>query len=350
MVRVCGKDQNLTGIDFLTGRFPINIGNRSIACGVLVILLLCCPANGRADDKSEPKIDFDWTWVETPFGKPVIDRGPVGEWDHAAVDNPYVYVEDGRYYCFFEAQDTKVRGWHERIGVAVSLDGVSWSKQRDNPILDVGPAGAWDGVVAKLPAGVNKRDGVYHLFYSGRDNSNSKQTNKAIGLATATSLTGPWVKHKENPILAGRGDHWDRHTTTLPAAVFQRDENYWLLYRGMKGLYYDQGLGGAVSRDMVNWKPIPQVQKRPLIPTSEEVASIAVAFAGGKYVGISQPLKLSGRRYWSSADLVTWKKGPAVKFKTSAQAETLSNPFLIDGKWNILYEQGDRIYRAVLTQ
>ena len=90
-----------------------------------------------ASSAAEP-FHLEWVWVETPFGKSVIDRGPVGEWDHAAVDNPYVYAEDGRFYCFFEAQDTKRSGWHERIGLAVSDDGVKWNKSPDNPVLDVG--------------------------------------------------------------------------------------------------------------------------------------------------------------------------------------------------------------------
>jgi hypothetical protein len=28
--------------------------------------------------------------------------------------------------------------------------------------------------------------------------------------------------------------------------------------------------------------------------------------------------------------------------------DTISNPFLVRGKWNVLYEQDDRIYQAVL--
>lgn len=321
---------------------------RLFLTGVLAACLGCLPS-ARADDESTPEIDCNWTWVETPFGRPVIDRGPSGDWDHVAVDNPYVYVEDGRYYCFFEAQDIKGAGWHERVGLAISRDGVKWSKCPDNPMLDVGPAEAWDGVVAKLPAGVTKRDGTYYLFYSGRDKGDVKQTTKSLGVATAKNLTGPWRKHPGNPILGGRDDCWDRHVTTLPAGVFQRDGRYRLLYRGMKGFYHDQGLGAAISSDLLNWERVAEVTTRPLIPAKHEIASIAVATAGGKYVGISQPMKLADRRYWHSNDLFTWKKGPPVKFKASSKAETISNPFLVDGRWNVLYEQGDRIYRAVLT-
>ncbi len=301
-----------------------------------------------ASSAAEP-FHLEWVWVETPFGKSVIDRGPVGEWDHAAVDNPYVYAEDGRFYCFFEAQDTKRSGWHERIGLAVSDDGVKWNKSPDNPVLDVGRKGAWDGVVAKLPSGVIKRADRYYLFYSGRNHSDIRKTAKAIGVATATSLAGPWRKHDGNPILSGRADGWDRHLTTLPVEIFKQGGSYRLLYRGMKGFYHDQGLGAATSDDLLNWSRVGEAVARPLIPTKHEIASISVAFAGGEYVGISQPLNLAKRTYWRSHNLLDWKQGPAVRFLASVKAETISNLFLANGRWNVLYEQGDRIYRAVLT-
>ena len=59
-------------------------------------------------------------------------------------------------------------------------------------------------------------------------------------------------------------------------------------------------------------------------------------------------MDLRQRRYWFSADLKRWEEGPAVNFRASVGAETLSNPFLADGRWTVLYEQQDRIYRAVL--
>lgn len=63
---------------------------------------------------------------------------------------------------------------------------------------------------------------------------------------------------------------------------------------------------------------------------------------------ISQPMDLKKRAYWMSDDLQSWTKGPSVKCKASIAAETLSNPFLYEGRWTVLYEQQHRIYRAVL--
>ena len=287
-------------------------------------------------------LDPAGSWVETPWGEPVIDRGAAGAWDHYAVDNPYVYLEANRYYCFFEAQDKPVgQLGREAIGLAVSDDGVVWRKLADNPILDVGTAGTWDSRVAKLPSGVTNRNGLYHLFYSGLD-----QTTKQIGLATARNLTGPWKKAASNPVLRSRPGEWDAFLSTYPAPVFQLKGEYHLLFRGMEARYRRQGAGVAVSPDLRQWR---RSTTSPVIPVTEEIASLAVAEMDGTYVGISQPNELGNRRYWLSPDLLRWEMGPKVHFRASRQAETLSNPFLINGSWTVLYEQADRIYRAVLV-
>ena len=85
-----------------------------------------------------------------------------------------------------------------------------------------------------------------------------------------------------------------------------------------------------------------------MIAPDEEIASFSVAQTPEGYVGISQPIPIERRTYWFSKNLRDWQKGPAVKFRASVKAETLSNPFLSNGVWTVLYEQNDRIYRAIL--
>lgn len=292
-------------------------------------------------EASAPPLDPQGVWIETPKGKPVIDRGMAGSWDGMAVDNPYVYLEEGELFCFFEAQDKPFdQGGREAFGLATSMDGVTWKKLPGNPILTTGKAGAWDQTVAKLPAGIVQRGGVYHLFYSGR-NPRTKQ----IGLATAARLTGPWMRSPQNPVLKSRPDSWDGFLSTHPAPVFEVNGRFHLLFRGMKQIYTAQGLGLATSADLRHWQ---RSQNGPVIAVEEEIASFSVTRADGGFVAISQPKDLSKRRYWFSDDLRQWRKGPPVNFRASIQAETLSNPFHVNGRWTVLYEQKDRIYRAVL--
>ncbi|MDA9858723.1 glycerophosphodiester phosphodiesterase family protein [Rubripirellula sp.] len=296
---------------------------------------------GAESANSVPNLDPRGTWVETPWASPVIDRGKAGAWDHMAVDNPYVYVEDDRFFCFFEAQDKPFANeGREAIGIAVSRDGLNWNKIPGNPILTTGNEDTWDGVVAKLPTGVIKHDGIYHLFYSGRDNQ-----TKQIGVATAVQPAGPWIKHPDNPVLRSRPGKWDQVLSTHPAPVIELNGRYHLLFRGMVRRYQKQGVGLAVSSNLRHWQRSVQ---EPVISSDEEIASLAVARDGQHLVGISQPMDLQRRSYWFSDDAKNWRKGPPVNFRASVEAETLSNPFLCDGQWTVLYEQKDRIYRAVL--
>ena len=213
-----------------------------------------------------------------------------------------LHAEDGQYFCFFEAQDRPFdQGGHEAFGLATSRDGRHWQKRDGNPIVHVGATGAWDGLVAKLPAGVIKRDNLDHLFYSGLD-----KRSKQIGLATAQQLAGPWTKAAINPVLRSRPGEWDAFLSTYPTPVFEVGSEYYLLFRGMETRYHRQGTGLAVSRDLRRWR---RCMDRPVIAVTEEIASLAVARAGGRYVGISQPKDLQKRRYWFATDLQRWQEG-----------------------------------------
>ena len=328
------------------GRRNQDAWQRAAAAGIDGLLTdypLECRAAWRAADRvaAAPALDLRGVWVETPWAKPVIDRGRFGAWDHMAVDNPYVHVEGNTLFCFYEAQDKPfANGGREAFGIATSSDGVHWQKLTSNPILTTGDDGAWDHIVAKLPVGVIKRGQHYHLVYSGRD-SHTKQ----IGLATACQITGPWTKSPDNPVLRSRSGEWDKMLSTHPTPLFEIDGRYHLLFRGMERRYEQQGVGLAVSTDLLHWQRLPT---SPVIPASEEIASLAVARSKQGFVAISQPMDLKRRSYWLSNDLQQWQKGPPVNFRASIAAETLSNPFLFDGRWTVLYEQEDRIYRAVL--
>ncbi|MCP4644490.1 MAG: hypothetical protein GY851_28865 [bacterium] len=282
-----------------------------------------------------PSLDTSQTWVETPDGKPVIDRGAAGEWDASAVDNPFLFSEDGTLYCFYEGQDKPFKqGGHERIGLAMSRDGLRWVKSKSNPVLDVGPEGAWDGVVSKLPV-VTRLGSRYHMFYSGRD-----ARTKQIGLATSTNLVD-WTRHPTNPVIPSRPDSWDAFISTYPAPPMLVDGRWHFLYRGMAGYYRQQGAGLAVSDDLVTWK---RASDDPLTPLAEEVASLAVAQTAERYVGLAQA---PSRSYWVSDDLASWRKEGPIRL-TGEKVDTLSNPVWFGGEWIVVYEKQDRIHRAVL--
>ena len=67
-----------------------------------------------------------------------------------------------------------------RIGMATSSDGINWTREPSNPVLDMGPTGAWDEKGPFVPSALIK-DGVYYLYYLS-----GSSPNEAIGLANWT--------------------------------------------------------------------------------------------------------------------------------------------------------------------
>ena len=273
----------------------------------------------------------DGIWIEDPAGVPVIDLGPRGAWDHVAVDNPFVYVGDGRFYCFYEAESASGQ---EQVGLAVSTDLLKWTKSEGNPVLRAGPPGTWDHRAAKLPV-VAKHGGTYVMLYTGKDGRGA-----AIGLATSKDLLH-WDKAASNPAIQGRPGKWDPLITTCPAIV-QRNGVYHAIYRGMTGFYSDQKLGLLTSRDLLHW-----TRRDEPLAGLDGVYSFAVCNqpADGTYFALAQQRP---RKYaYLSEDLSHWRRGPMLVFSAGG-IETPSQPILVNGTYWISYEKGDRIYRARL--
>jgi uncharacterized repeat protein (TIGR01451 family) len=111
-------------------------------------------------------------WTKHP-GNPVMDLGPSGAWDDAHLETPSVLRDNQGYQMWYTGFGT-IR----RIGYARSPDGITWTKFVGNPVLDVGASGEWDEVRVAHPS-VLFDDGVYKMWYYGGQ-------PQRIGYATST--------------------------------------------------------------------------------------------------------------------------------------------------------------------
>ncbi len=276
-------------------------------------------------------LDMAASWLDRPAARPIIDRGPAGARARFAVDNPFLWLEAGRLYCFYEGQEKPLHdGAHERVGPAVSDDGVRWGKCEANPILEVGRPDAWDSEMAKIPCLLKHAD-RYWLFDTGRAVGGKTMH---IGLAVSTELRD-WKK-VPHPILRNHPDRWDRVLSTYPAPVFRSGSRFILLYRGMRRRYAAQGAGIPASTDLQHWQ---RLNAGPVIKPQNEIYSLAVGPAGGRFVAVAQSPQ---RHYWLSPDLIRWRSGPEARF-CAPEVETVFNPLFFGGRWIVLYEQRDRI-------
>ena len=99
--------------------------------------------------------------VEEPFLFPAEGT----DWEHAGLYKACLVEHEGTYYLFYNAKNRE-SGWIEQTGVATSPDLKRWHRHGGNPVLPVGPAGAWDDIFASDPC-VLRVGGAWAMFYYG---------------------------------------------------------------------------------------------------------------------------------------------------------------------------------------
>jgi len=139
--------------------------------------------------------------------KPILPLGPYGSWDERGVADPYVIRQDKRLYLYYEGLD---RAQRQRLGVAVSDDGITWSKLRSNPILELGES--FDARGVGEPA-VWSNYGSYWMLYTGRDQHEMRR----LGLARSSD----GVKWEKQPLVIAGTEPWDSKVICDPTVIVE---------------------------------------------------------------------------------------------------------------------------------
>lgn len=106
--------------------------------------------------ESENGID----WVKHPV--PVLSPGNSGSWDSWAVHPGAIIKENGTYKMYYSGWADQYGEWY--IGIATSVDGLNWTKKPD-PILSSGSG--WEYQIASCF--IIKKNDQYYLYYTGRN-------------------------------------------------------------------------------------------------------------------------------------------------------------------------------------
>lgn len=144
-------------------------------------------------------------WTRAPDA--VLEPGPSGSWDERGVADPYVIRSGADLYLFYLGQD---RARRQRLGIARSSDGITWTKLRSNPVLEVGADGAFDENGLGEPA-VWSGHGRWWMLYTGRDRGEIRR----IGLASSTDGV-KWERVAGFIVLAG-AEPWNAKVVCDPA-------------------------------------------------------------------------------------------------------------------------------------
>ncbi len=152
---------------------------------------------------------IDWTVRQLP----ALPLGADGEWDDEDVETPFITFANGNYHMYYCARGEPEGGeWSPevtyRIGHATSSDGLIWTKDPNNPVLDLGGPGDWDELVSAEPSVVYK-DGEFELFYVGgylEGVEGSEVLVLELGLATSTDGSS-WTRYAGNPVIVSAADN-----------------------------------------------------------------------------------------------------------------------------------------------
>jgi predicted GH43/DUF377 family glycosyl hydrolase len=235
----------------------------SVVVGMIMLSMLFIPAESEAQSEwvQTTQADFDsaitkWNvdttsdpgnvslvpsstdWVKAQVN-PVVDVGLSGEWDESDVALGSVVKEGNVYNMWYHG--LSAGGW--RIGLAQSDDGLSWTKDPSNPVLDQGLSGTWDSAEVSDPV-VMKDGDTYRMWYTGYDGS-----NWGIGYAESTDGT-VWTKHDLNPVLnLNPLQSWEAVGVMHPFVI--REDVYKMWYSGYDGSNWRTGY--AESVDGLDW-------------------------------------------------------------------------------------------------
>lgn len=191
----------------------------------------------------------------------------------------------------------------------------------------------WDGRMTHNPR-IMKQGNTYILYYIGSTHPFADigageiltpedprvivaRSNKRIGIATASCVTGPW-KRFDAPVLPTRPGHFDSFLTSNPAPCFQKDGSAVLIYKARAykeppytGLLHGKMTLGAARSD--NWAgPYRVMTETSLFPDGVEVEDPFIWQEEGVFQMIAKDMhgnvcgeKYGGIHAWSK-DGVKW--------------------------------------------
>ncbi len=197
-------------------------------------------------------------WVKYDSATPVLEPD-TSSWDSHFLDTPEI-IYDGQYrlYYFGDSDNDPPGG---AIGVAVSSDGINWSRPVLSPVVAPGGPGDWDGLFLESPTVVyDSSSGNYFMYFSGVD------TTWRVRIGGAVSPDGiSWSKLPSNPLITPGGpSDWDGFAVATPT-VIKRDTLFEMWYCGASvsdiaadGDVDTIWIGYATSTDGINWTKHPE--------------------------------------------------------------------------------------------
>lgn len=165
--------------------------------------------------------------------------GVSGSPDNSGCTGPYMMKSpNGTYYLFYIGLPVSgYEGGTLRICLATASS-VNGPWTRLGVMVDINTSVNWRNTCV-YHVSITSRNGTYYMFFNAKGSSptggSDSSGNERIGLATSTSLTGPWVVDDVNsPLITTLNGSWKSQKVGDPSVW--RDGNLWYMsYFGYNG-------------------------------------------------------------------------------------------------------------------
>jgi len=204
-------------------------------------------------------------------------RGRASEWDEN-LETPFLLKTNNGYYLYYSGYRDGVRpgepgrGFPASLGLAVSHDGVNFTRVQSEPIL-APTAGSFDGDAIYSPD-IIPYQGGYLMVYAGHCYNNCPGT-PGVRVMAATSNDGiHWTKITE-PLLSPKAPpEWMRDAVAEPAVLLGPDEHLYVFFTGVRATEHVIGVARAASLDKA-WDVDPDPIVTPAAGAFDETGDAA---------------------------------------------------------------------------
>lgn len=116
---------------------------------------------------------------------------PTLEWEGECIEGASIAKKNGKLYMFYAGA---YNNSPQQIGVAVSDNGVKWTRLSDEPFVRNGKPGEWNSSESGHPHIFTDNDGRTYLFYQG--NNDNGRTWLITNVEVLWKKDGPYIKTK----------------------------------------------------------------------------------------------------------------------------------------------------------
>jgi len=213
--------------------------------------------------KSSDGVSFDRVRGPLTLGAVFEPHPDPARFDSGHVGCSDIHYRDGRFWMYYfggdqsmlELGEMRIKGFPMRPGLAISGDGIHWTRVEGpyrGALLEPGAPGEFDALMVAWPQVIPWDDGSWRMYYHGTD-------GRRYTVGWAESPDGlRWEKRGAilGPGEAGRFD--DRGVATRH--IVRLDGRWVMFYEGCQdigeGLQVNRQIGVAVSDDGVAWERI----------------------------------------------------------------------------------------------